>query len=48
MITDEEYKFFMLAQEAIPNGCTKEGYCKASSFANRSFLIEAVFGKPVG
>ena len=37
--------FFMLGQEAVPNGWTTEGYCKAGGFTSRSFIIEAVFGK---
>ena len=38
-------RFFMLAEEAVPNGWTTEGYCKAGGFTSRSLITEAVFGK---
>ena len=38
-------RFFMLAEEAVANGWTTEGYCKAGGFASRSFIVEAVLGK---
>ena len=31
-------RFFMLAEEAVPNGWTMEGYCKAGGFTSRSFI----------
>ena len=38
-------RFFMLAEEAVPNGSTTEGYYKAGGFTRRSFITEAVLGK---
>ena len=38
-------RFFMLAEEAVPNGWKIEGYCKARGFTSRSLIIEVVLGK---
>ena len=38
-------RFCMLAKEAVPNGWTMEGYCRAGGFTSRFFIIEAVLGK---
>ena len=35
----------MSAQEAVPNGWTTEGYCKAGGFTSRTFITAAVLGK---
>ena len=38
-------RFFILSYEAVPNGWSTEGYCKAGSFTSRSFVLEAILGK---
>ena len=35
----------MLAYEAVPNGWTTEGYCKAGGFTSRSLIIRSCFWK---
>ena len=34
----------MMAEEAIPNGWTTEGYCKVGGWTSKFFKIEAILG----